>query len=161
MNKTLYIREEDAGVWERARDLAGDKLSPIIVSSLRQFIASKEAEAKSFERIEVEYSDEELNGLSRRKAFYGRWIFPPEKPEYVANELGDEVKNWTVALTAKGAIVILCWREGTNKFGDNWQSWKRFRVYESFEDAAADSQDNWAARRARDKIGIPVEELDI
>ena len=83
MNKTIYIRDEDVQTWDRARELAGDKLAPVIVDGLKRFIKEKEAEAiveKGFERIEVEFSDATAHHIPRKKAFYGRWVFPYSKP---------------------------------------------------------------------------------
>ncbi len=157
MNKTIYIRDEDVPVWERARELAGDKLAPIIVDGLRNFIAAKEheaAEAKGFERIELKFHDGDAYGLVKKRAFYGKWIFPIKKPLESHSE--EESHYCAVALTAKGATVIIYWsadRDG--------ETYKRFRIYESLEAAAADPIVNWAAIKTTDKVGVPVEELDI
>jgi len=82
MNKTIYLRDEEGPVWERARELAGDKLSPVIVTALKHFVAAKEAESKDFERIQLDFDDSDDHNLPKRKAFYGRWVFPPSKPYY-------------------------------------------------------------------------------
>jgi hypothetical protein len=80
MNKTLYVREEDGAVWERARELAGDKLSPVIVTALKKFVAEKEAELNLMDRIVIRYSDKENGGRPTAKAFYGRWLITREEP---------------------------------------------------------------------------------
>ena len=49
MNKTIYVRDEDVATWEKAKDLAGDKLSPIIAAALRRFVAQQEAAAQGFD----------------------------------------------------------------------------------------------------------------
>ena len=80
MTKTIYVKDEDVALWDRAREIAGEKLSPVIIEGLKRFVAEKDAEAKGFARIEVHYSDSDAHNIPRAKAFYGRWIFPPTNP---------------------------------------------------------------------------------
>ena len=159
MNKTIYIRDEDVPVWDHAKELAGDKLSPVIVAGLKQFIAEKdveEAEAKGFERIELAYADASEHGIPKRKAFYGKWIFPPSKPTYYEEEYAPVSYNFAVAQTAKGSFVIYSWTEDEGDPHDYILS-----VHPSLEAAASDQRTNFAARKAIEAIGVPVEELDI
>src|SRR5712692_5114195 len=110
MNRTLYIRDEDAPVWDRARELVGAKgISPVVVDGLRTYIAKKEAEAaeaKGFERITMKFNDAAMHHIPKAKAFHGRWIFPPTKPEMVSSEDGNTRWSYSVAITAKGAVVV-------------------------------------------------------
>jgi hypothetical protein len=156
MNKTIYIKDEDVAVWEKAKELAGEKLSPIIVDGLRRYVAENEAKVKGFERIELSYSDLDSNGLTRRKAFYGRWIFPPSKPLDLWHDEQEDADRYIVAVTAKGSVVICSWTEGPDSI-----TWKRFKSFSSFEAAAADTLVNYAARKALEMVGVPIEELDI
>ncbi|MCU1263568.1 MAG: hypothetical protein JWO80_6453 [Bryobacterales bacterium] len=155
MNRTIYIRDEDVPTWERAREIAGEKLSPVIMDGLKAFVARKEAEVKGFERIEVHYNDAEANGLPRIKAFNGKWIMGPKKPE-ILNLLGFDT-HFCVAVTAKGGVVILFWSEE----GDYTEVDKTFQVYESFDAAAQNDEVAGAAIFALERIGVAVEELDI
>jgi hypothetical protein len=158
VNKTIYIRDEDTPVWERAKELAGDKLAPIIVDGLKKYVAQKEAEeaeAKGFQRIVLSFQDADDNLIPKKKAFTGKWIIPVEKP-YDIHDDGSEVDRYAVALTPKNAVVIYYWTEdGEHFFG------KSFKVFSSFQDAAAYKRTKWAAIQAIEKIGVPVEELDI
>jgi hypothetical protein len=159
MNKTLYIRDEDVQVWERARELAGGGLSPVIVSGLKKFITEKEgeeAESKGFERIEVSYFDADEHGIPKRKAFYGKWIYPPDKPLAFSSEDGYSSDNYVVAQTAKQNFVFLTWTEDGEGRGHS-----HFVVCPSLEAAAADADLNPAVRHAMKKLGVRVEELDI
>lgn len=159
MNKTLYIRDEDSQVWDRARELAGDKLSPIIVAGLKKFIANKEAEeaeSKGFSRIEVAYNDARAHNIPKRKAFHGRWLYTQDKPLELSSEDGGITYYYAIAQTAKGNFVFLSWErdhEGTGNY--------LFQVFPSLEAAAADKDLNSAARVAIKKLGVRVEELDI
>jgi hypothetical protein len=155
MNKTVYLRDEEVPVWEKARELAGDKLSPIIVAALKSFISEKEATSKGFERIVVAFNDSEDYELPKKKAFYGRWIFTPGHPTEASDD--DDVKYFcAVAETAKGGVVLLERRES-----ENLDSPFKFRVFSSFRDAAADPAFRYAVQEAVERRGVPVEELDI
>jgi hypothetical protein len=155
MNKTLYIRDEDAPLWDRARELSNDKLSPVIVAALKQFVADKEAKAKGFDRIQVSFNDWDAHGIPKKKAFHGRWIFPPDKP---VRQWDDEGTNYyfAIAITAKGAAVVYCWEQRDESLAGH-----RFLVYRSLEEAAANNVLNYAVTKAIEEIGVPVEELDI
>src|SRR5258706_751345 len=148
MNKTVYLRDEEVSLWERARELSGDKLSPVIVAALKQFVAEKEAESKGLERIVVEYNDSEASGLPKRKAFYGRWICSPEAPVEVSDDAGIAYRA-AVAESAKGNIVI--YERAEDNEGCSW----KFRIYPSFEMAAADREFRYAAIEALKKRGVP------
>lgn len=156
MNKTIYLRDEEGPIWERARELAGDKLSPVIVAALKRFIVEKEAEAKGFERIEVSYYDIDDFGIPKKKAFHGKWIFSPTKPVTTFDDERTEY-HYAVAQTSKGAVVVYSWASDA----ESSQYAERFRVYGSLGAAAADEDVNYAALRTIQEIGVPVEELDI
>ena len=167
MNKTIYLPDDEAETWEKARRLANDRLSPVILKALKEFIMTKEAEvseAAGFERIELEFEDSDDNHLPKRKAFHGKWIFPPVAPlRRVPRLLTDKNSNfYAIAVTAKGSVVIYTWLEPgdgpsllSHPFGH------RLLVFSSFEEAAEDPEVNYAVREAVRKRGIPVEELDI
>ena len=100
MNKTLYIRDEDVPLWDRARELAGDKLSPVVVESLKRFVAEEEARPKGFERIVLEFDDAKDNGKPKRKAFSGRWIYSETEPLEIDDEQGESRYVFCIAETA-------------------------------------------------------------
>ena len=139
--------------------MAGEKLAPVIVEGLRNFITDKErkaAAAKGFERIEVTFHDGDAHGLLKKRAFYGRWAFPMSKPAEAFDEDRDEYHYYAVALTAKGAIVIINWSADPSG-----ESYRNSRVYDSLETAAKDPMVNWPAIRATEELGVPTEELEI
>ncbi|WP_321472157.1 hypothetical protein [uncultured Paludibaculum sp.] len=156
MNKTIYLRDEEGPIWDRARELAGDKLSPVVVNALKRFINESEAKAKGFERIEVSFNDYDDHRIPKIKAFYGRWVFPPNKAIELTNEEGTTSSRYAVAITAKGAAVVYSWKE------DEESTWgNSLRVFNSLEHAAADVEVNFAARQAIKELGVRIEELDI
>jgi len=159
MNKTLYIRDEDVQVWDRARELAGDKLSPIIVAGLKKFISEKEGEEaqnKGFKRIRVAYNDADEHGIPKLKAFHGKWIYTPEKPLVLTSEDGYISDSYAIAQTAKRNFVFVTWTDDPEGRRN-----ERFTVVPSLEAAAGDKELNVAARHAMKKLGLRVEELDI
>jgi len=159
MNKTIYVRDEDTPVWDRAKELAGEKLAPVIIDGLKKYIAQKEAEeavTRGLERILLSFQDADDNLIPKKKAFNGKWIIPITKPFDVSDEDGSEIDRYAVAITAKNAVVICYWKEDPEHFYG-----KHFKVFPSFKDAAADKHVKWAAIQAIETIGVPVEELDI
>jgi hypothetical protein len=157
MNKTIYLREDEGPIWERARELANDKLSPIIVAALKKFIQEKEAEFKGFERIEIGFSDATRNHMPTRKAFFGQWIFPLKKPFRFSAEMGsDTVENYAIARTVKNNFVFFRWLTDPDS---RWN--ETFVVFPSLEAAVADPDHAHAAREAVVLLGVPIEELDI
>ena len=166
MNKTIYLPDDEAETWEKARRLANDRLSPVILKALKEFIMKKEAETAEdagFERIEVAFDDSDDNNLPKRKAFRGKWILPPKAPfppDEVIEELGATKRLYTVAVTSKGNIVVYTWVR-TNDFPTDQLFNYKFLVFQSWEEAARDPEINGAIREAVRKRGVPVEELDI
>jgi len=172
MNKTIYLRDEDVPIWERARELSGDKLSPVILAALKQFVTGKETEAKGFERIVLEFDDAENHHVRKRIAFYGKWIFPrhePYRPVPFIGIVGRPVpfggsvdvfsNNWNcaVAITAKGNAVFFSWEETPGGDSEKFE----FKYFDSLERAAREPSLNKVARRAIETLGVPIEELDI
>jgi hypothetical protein len=160
MNKTVYLRDEEVPIWEKARELSGDKLSPVILTALRTFIAAKESENTGYERILVEFNDANDHMLPKKNAFYGKWIISPNDRHVETYESRDQQDIYFVAETAKGNVVVIKYSEGVDN-GDHWVSGKKFLVFASFHDAAANEEVNSAILKAVKLRGVPVQELDI
>lgn len=162
VNKTLYVRDEDAPIWDKARELVGDKLSTFVMNHLKQFVASKEAATGGFHRIVLTYREQ--GRLPRSKAFFGRWIIHPESPweqpqgDNWGNESGPP-DLYAVAITSKNNIVVFNFYdltdEGRYRYGD-------LNVFESFDEALTHSDiPNDLIATAMENLGVEVEELDI
>ena len=159
MNKTIYIKDDDAPIWERAREFAGDKLSPVIISGLKSYIEEKErkeSEARGFERIVLSFQDADDNLIPKKKAFMGKWIISPAKPLEMVSEVGFDRHYYTVAITPKNKVVFYRWTED-----DEHNYGRHLDVYDSLHDAAANREVKYAAIKAIEEIGVPVEEMDI
>lgn len=154
MNKTLYVKDDDAPIWDKARELTGDKLSQFIMDKLRAFVTENEGKQLGFRRIQVQYIE---NGIPRAKAFMGRWLIPPEQPWETPDEETGAPEYYAVAATAKDNVVVF-------KFGDppeNGQfGWGFFSVHESFEQAHKGRPWGLIADAMR-RMGVDVQELDI
>jgi hypothetical protein len=156
MNKTVYLRDSEVPIWEKARELSGDKLSPIIVSALRQFVKEKDAQPNGYERILLQFNDALDHNLPKKKAFYGRWLIDLSKPLQLPDEQNYEFDIYSVAETARGGVVVY-----KHTASQEWMSGHKFLYYPSFQQAAADQEVNVAIREALERRGVPVEELDI
>jgi hypothetical protein len=165
MNKTIYLPDEEAETWEKARRLANDRLSPVLLKALKEYVTAREAETAGFERIQVEFEDSDDNQVPKIKAFHGKWIYSPLKPLETGSEGSTERNVYCVAVTAKGNIVVYTWRTEIETQGENpgytYEFGYKFQVYSSFDEAARDRAVNYAIREAIKKRGVPVEELDI
>ena len=76
-NKTIYVREADTEVWEKAERLAGGSVSALIAEALRRYV--EEVEQK--EQLDMESIEVELWGPEDRPyeaAFVGRWLLWPD-----------------------------------------------------------------------------------
>jgi hypothetical protein len=162
VNKTLYLPDDYGPLWDRARELTGNKLSPIVIEALKAYVLKKEAGSKGFERIVVSYQDSQNNNVPTAKAFYGRWIYPPDKAYHysVSDSSGNpQDEHWyAVAQTSRGKIVIFSWYMSID---EGYDYGHRLTVFASLEEAAGDIMFNNLACHIIEKLGVPVEELDI
>jgi hypothetical protein len=164
MNKTIYLPDDEAETWDKARRLANDRLSPVILKALKEYIMTKEAassEAAGFERIELEFEDSDDNHLPKKKAFHGKWIFSPRDPFPPREPFdGSEKRVYAIAVTSKGNVAVYTWIDELS-FPDDHRYGYRFLVFRSLEEAAVDHDFNQPIRAAMRQRGVPVEELDI
>ena len=160
MNKTIYVRDEDVAIWDRAKELAGDKLAPVIMQGLRVFVAQKEAEQRGFERIEVQFRDARSNELPVAKAFIGRWMFPRDKPFVVPDQDGSGIVEsgtcHAIAQTAKSRFAVLSWREDMGQ-----PHHFLFNVYEDIDHMLRLGVHTDVTAAIAEQLGVQVEELDI
>src|SRR5260370_18750520 len=125
MNTTLYLKEEDAPIWDRARELSVDKLSNVIIGYLKQYVAGMESAKPGHQRIVLRRYEA---GIPKSKAFYGRWIIPPSGPlvlEYSgldqALRLRPLPSAFAVAETQRGKYAVLAFQDiehGSREFED-------------------------------------------
>jgi hypothetical protein len=120
MNKTLYVTDSDAPIWERAEKLAPSSLSALVTSMLREFVERHQpADGDGFERIEVQVQPTDESHVVK-KAFTGR-ILVDQDEEFD----GDSNMTYLVAQTKKGNLAV---------YSDNSRERiSTLDVYDSFE----------------------------
>jgi hypothetical protein len=129
-NKTIYVREADTEVWEKAERLAGGSVSALIAEALRRYV--EEVEQK--EQLDMESIEVELWGPEDRPyeaAFVGRWLLWPDEGETRTREPGyDAGAYYGVALTRRGNIAVYV-RHVNDGFAPIL---KKFSTFEEAED---------------------------
>jgi len=83
-NKTLYIRDDDAPLWERAELFAKQSrqsLSQLVMAALDRHLAA-ELDTAEMQDIKIKRRDGERRWV---EGFLGRWLV---KPEEASDELG-------------------------------------------------------------------------
>lgn len=119
-NKTLYIRDEDVSVWEKAEKLAAPEgVSPLVSKLLRQYVGGNEIDFNGMQRLTVDVRENEAAPRTV-KAFRGRWLWSPAQPIDVGPAA------YAVALTAKGQIAVYGW--------DFTSDLSSLTLYRNFED---------------------------
>jgi hypothetical protein len=165
MNKTLYVKDEDGPIWDKARELTGDKLSQFIMDKLRAFVSEREGQEQGRERIVLRFYEE---NLPRAKAFTGRWIFPPGEPFISYESVNGNIvqPHYLVAETAKGNFAVLEYHklpepndEG-NATIDGHYRFSTFYVVNSVEHMSYEISSVLASEVMK-RMGVEVQELDI
>lgn len=91
--RTIYVRDEDEALWDRAKELSGEEsLSSIIAEALKKLISEKED--PSMENIVVEEWD---GGKPFKKSFWGKWLVKENITLH---------GKWSVALTRNNRFAI-------------------------------------------------------
>src|SRR5271165_686005 len=100
MNKTLYVKDSEAEIWESAEKLAPNGISPLVTELLREYVKrNRPPDKEGFERIELEIQpDDESTPI--KKAFIGRILV----------SLDDRIEsgecNYMVAQTRKNRLAV-------------------------------------------------------
>lgn len=158
MNKTLYVKDEDGPIWDKARELTGDKLSSFIMDKLRTFVSERAGQEQGYGRIVVQYRE---RGIPKAKAFCGRWIIPPGQPLRLStDEPGGEDEWYIVAETAKGNYAVLkYWQPPEPNDDDEYFRHGDFLVFQRVEHIGQLS--TIVASETMKRLGVQVQELDI
>lgn len=105
-NKTLYVREEDAPLWERVEKAAQkvrQSVSTVVVAALNAYLPTIER-TEQVDELTVDMRDNE--GREWTEGFRGRWLIEPDDDNRYGPDAG---LCYGVALTAKGAIAVYCY----------------------------------------------------
>jgi hypothetical protein len=155
VNATLYVRDEDAAVWDRAKEVIGESLSSYLTSHLRSIVNSDKAAANGNERILLRFRE---NSLPKQVAFNGKWIIAPEA-RFFQDDWDESRTYFALAITAHNRVAVFRF-DGQKE--DGTFPGARLTSYDTFEMANMSSDvPSELIANAMEIRGIPVEELDI
>jgi hypothetical protein len=170
--RNVYVRGEDAEIWRRAEELAGDSLSQLIADQLRRYVVQREVHTSGFERIVVEAIvkgeappgpwDKEV----RKVGFDGRWLVGEPvkrrqpKPGVYERAISDgDMHLYGVALTRRGKIAVL---EIDIAEGSEYGDPPYLKLYDSLHAADQDGIPHFILDQAAAALNTElVDELDI
>lgn len=156
-NKTLYVKDEEAGIWEEAKETLGDKsLSSYITGYLKQEILKKKAEALGYEKILLRYKDE--GKFPFAKSFTGRWIIPLERPHICLYEFRKYL--FSAAITPKNNIALFQFLGSPDS--ENKYEWGKLYVSDDLSGLELDyGIPEEVVAEIMHQMGVEIEELDI
>lgn len=103
--KTIYVPDEALQVFDKAKEIAGESLSAVVIQALKDFILKKELEEKCIEPFErwkgtQNYNTRTISGIKVR--FYGRKLSDAqrESPD------GSIIINYELFYTRKGQYLL-------------------------------------------------------
>jgi len=171
--RNVYVRAEDAEVWKRAEEYAGESLSQLVADLLRKYVAQHDGQAGGLERIVLEVVVKGdappgpwEKGDIRKVAFYGRWLVgDPVKrknpiPGVTEMAVSDGDMNlYGVALTKGGKIAVL---ELNIAEGSEYGEPPYLKLYDSLEAADKDGIPHFILDRAATAMNRElVDEMDV
>jgi hypothetical protein len=128
-NKTLYVRDDDLSVWDRAETYAKEtrqSVSALVASALDRYVPA-EPDQEGMGEITVDVGEPPL-----AKSFAGRWLLGPDSDETRTGLDGyDAGAYWGVALTRRGRIAVV-----TAHCNERWPA--DLKVYETLDAAEED-----------------------
>jgi hypothetical protein len=107
-NKTIYIKDEDMPLFERAAEIAGDSLSSVIADALRDYVRRKGAEGAGIREITLEVGTWPGKGEknTRKVAFEGTKLGDLTVFSGQTNSRDDRGVDWEIYRTKKGKYLI-------------------------------------------------------
>lgn len=153
-NKTIYVKDSDRELWERAERLGGGSVSALLTEALRKYVEESELKERGMETIGLDLGHND--GTPRPVEFVGRWLLDPEPNETRTTEPGyDGGAFYGVALTKKGRLAIV-----SEHCNGGWGP--ELRTYDSFEKAEREGVPADILARAAANVGNGyVQKLDI
>jgi len=98
-NKTIYVSEKDASLFDEAKNIAGEALSSVIVRALQEYVSRHQEKAKGMKDVTVKVGS---HAAEREQRFVGAKI---------GDWKGfDDAKEWymtsTIYHTQKGNVAV-------------------------------------------------------
>jgi EXLDI family protein len=127
-NKTIYVSEKDASLFEQAKEIAGEALSSVIVRALSEYVARHQDREKGMKEISVKVG---INGAEREQRFIGSligdWSGLSDNKEWYqkATMYRTQKDNWAVLLETLYKASLLTNRKEWKESGDYLTNPKR------------------------------------
>lgn len=159
-NKTIYIRDADVPLFDKAEALGGENLSATIAEALRKFVEVEEAKSDGMEEQEIEVGLFTDHGSSdtKRVKFVGKEIAFAEVLSGQASGRDDRGTDYTLYLTKKGKYLL------HRKYWTRWQGEDgeaSYSVHDSLADLS-ESVPGSLVQRAGEALGMDTAEyLDV
>jgi len=119
--KTIYVSEQDAPVFEEARQVAGETLSSIIARALREFLARQKQKESKLKEISVHIGS---GNSEHEQRFYGTKLedwrgFSDDQEWWLqASVYSTQKGNWAVLLTTVCKASLLTDKKRWKASGD-------------------------------------------
>lgn len=116
-NKTIYVKDSDLEVFEKAEKLGGENLSATIAEALRRFVAAEEARQKGYQEVELEVGlwPDKGDDDTRKVKFFGRLLAEGRQYTGQLGSRDDRGIDYKLYQTKAGKIVI------------HWERWSRWQ----------------------------------
>jgi len=137
---TLYIKDADLPMVEKAKKELGDSLSSIFIDCIRQRIEQIPAPKGETGKITVETRNSS-SARTIRKTFEGRWLIDENDKLTAENDENSAIQwdnyvTYRLAQTRKGALVVYA----CDPNDDDGEA--TMEVYDSFDDLKTAEDDN-------------------
>ncbi len=120
-NKTIYVSEKDASLFEEAKEIAGEALSSVIVRALSEFVTRHQDKKKGMKEVGAKVG---VDGAEREQRFIGSLIgtwngFSNDKVWFLkANIYRTQKENWAVLLETVCKASLLTNKKEWKESGD-------------------------------------------
>jgi len=120
-NKTIYVSEKDASLFEQAKEIAGEALSSVIVRALREYVARRQDKEKGMKEVSVKVG---IAGAEREQRFVGaqigKWTgFSDDKIWFLKAVIYHTQKdNWAILLETVCKASLLTNKKNWKESGD-------------------------------------------
>jgi hypothetical protein len=114
-NKTLYVRDEDTAVWDRAEEAAEkarQSVSQLVATALRHYLPTVHTADGQLQDIRVrtgtgsDHFDATMEDYGQVESFTGRWLVPPSDEAASGATRHTTGLHYAVALTRRGQIAV-------------------------------------------------------
>jgi|SRR5579885_610942 len=167
-NKTIYVSEKDASLFDQAKELAGEAVSSVIVRALGEFVARHQSKQKGMREVSVTVG---VAGAEREQRFIGamvgKWSGFSDDKEWFLKALiyHTQKSNWAVLVETVCKASLLTNKKEWKESGDYLINPKRSELFvgkspEALKDKLPRELFITLSEHAK-QYEIPVEYLDI